>query len=378
MQKPTAERKRPIQLAAATLCTLLLGGPAGAEPSTATTAAAPSHHVPGGFRNPYPVDEQERGFFAYWRMRLFGEPFADQAAEAHLVPRRSVDPATLVEPAEAPRATWIGHATFLVEYGETRLLTDPHFSERASPFSFAGPRRLVPLPITLEDLPPVDYVVISHSHYDQLDEATVRALGDGPIWLVPLGLERLLTKWGVDPERVVELDWWERHDAGGAAFTATPAHHWSARSLFDRNETLWSSWRVEIGDFRLWFGGDTAYNPVQFKEIGERLGPVDLALIPIGAYAPRWFMRNAHVTPEEALQIHRDIGSLRSIGMHWGTFQLTAEPILEPAERLRAAVAAAGPGVAPFDTLAIGETLVLAPRRPVLQDGRFRATAPTP
>ena len=323
------------------------------------TPALPAHRTPEGFRNPYPVDDRKRTFFSYWRMRLFEERFADHEAEAHRMPRQQVDLSLIQSPANAPRITWIGHATFLVQHQGINLLTDPHFSERASPFSFAGPRRLVPLPLSLEQLPRIDYVLISHNHYDQLDRASVQALGDQPRWLVPLGLRQTLADWGIDPERVTELDWWQRQDAPGVSFTATPAHHWSARSLFDRNETLWSSWMVEMEGFGLWFAGDTAYNPVQFKEIGERFPGIDLALIPIGAYAPRWFMQDAHVSPEEALQIHRDIGSRRAYGMHWGTFQLTAEPMFEPAERLRAAMAGAGPDTPPFETLAIGETVTL-------------------
>ena len=336
-----------------TACALQGGAGAGGEP------ALPAHHTPEGFRNPYPVDDRKRSFFSYWRMRLFEERFADHEAVAHRMPAHTVDPSSIDGPADAPRLTWIGHATFLIQHRGTNLLTDPHFSDRASPFSFAGPRRLVPLPLALEQLPPIHYVVISHNHYDQLDRKSVQALGSRPRWLVPLGLRQTLVEWGVDPERITELDWWQRHDEPGLSFTSTPAHHWSARTLFDRNETLWSSWMVEMEGFRFWFAGDTAYNPVQFREIGAHFPAIDLALIPIGGYAPRWFMQEAHVSPEEALQIHRDLGARRSYGMHWGTFQLTAEPMFEPAERLQAAVADAPAGTPPFETLAIGETVTL-------------------
>ena len=327
----------------------------GAAPEEVATARPP-HHAEDGFRNPYPVDQRKRNFFYYWYMRLFLEDYPDYEEVAHLVPRVALDARQLGQPADLPRITWIGHATFLVQYHGVNLLTDPHFSERASPFSFTGPRRLVPLPVQLEQLPAIDFVLISHNHYDQLDEQTVKALGDGPIWLVPLKLKALLVDWGVDASRVIELDWWQQTAQAGIRFTATPAHHWSARGLFDRNQTLWSSWMVQMDGFRFWFGGDTAYNPVQFKQIGERFPGVDMALIPVGAYSPRWFMQNAHITPEEALRIHREIGSRQSFAMHWGTFQLTSEPMLEPPQRLARALQAAGAEVAPFEALAIGET----------------------
>ena len=315
----------------------------------------PPHHTEDGFRNPYPVDRRRRNFFYYWYMRLFVEDFPDYEQVAHLVPRKALDAGRLSQPADQPRVAWIGHATFLVQYRGVNLLTDPHFSERASPFSFTGPKRLVPLPLGLEQLPAIDYVVISHNHYDQLDEQTVRALGDGPHWLVPLKLKALLMDWGVEASRITELDWWQQTAQDGIRFTATPAHHWSARGLFDRNRTLWSSWMVEMDGFRFWFGGDTAYNPVHFKQIGERFPGVDMALIPIGAYSPRWFMQNAHVTPEEAVRIHQEIASRQSFGMHWGTFQLTSEPMLEPPQRLAEALQAADRDIAPFEVLAIGE-----------------------
>ena len=320
----------------------------------------PPHHTQNGFRNPYPVDDLERSFFSYWNMRLFKEDFPDHAETAHLMPRMELDSELLANPGPLPRVTWIGHATFLVQYRGTNILTDPHFSDRASPLSFTGPQRLVPLPIRIEQLPPIDYVVISHNHYDQLDEESVKALGTAPKWLVPLKLKATLVDWGIDTARVVELDWWEQFSEAGLQIAATPAHHWSARGLYDRNETLWSSWMVTMNGFRFWFAGDTAYNPIHFKEIGTRFPAIDMALIPIGAYAPRWFMKNSHVTPEEAVIIHREIASRRSFGMHWGTFQLTSEPMLEPPERLALAMDEVSADVAPFETMAIGETIQLS------------------
>lgn len=336
---------------------LLLGAcaiPDGAAPGK-SAINGPLHHSEDGFRNPYPVDQRRRSFFYYWYMRLFMEDFPNYEEVAHLVPRKTLDTGRLSLPTDIPRVVWIGHATFLVQYRDMNLLTDPHFSERASPYSFTGPKRLVPLPLRLDQLPAIDFVLISHNHYDQLDEETVRALGNGPHWLVPLKLKALLMEWGVKDSQITELDWWQQTSQDAITFTATPAHHWSARGLFDRNRTLWSSWMVEMHGFRFWFGGDTAYNPVHFKQIGERFGGIDMALIPIGAYSPRWFMQNSHVTPEEAVRIHQEIASRHSLGMHWGTFQLTSEPMLEPPQRLAEALQDAPPGTAPFELLAIGE-----------------------
>ena len=323
---------------------------------------SPSHHTEEGFKNPYPIDEIKRSFWLYWRMRLFDEDFPDYSEVAHQVPVVELKPGDLEQPTPQPRLTWIGHATFLFQYQGIILLTDPHMSRRASPLSFTGPKRLVPLPIDATELPPIDYVVISHSHYDHLDETTVKALGDRPMWLVPLGVKAIIVDWGIDPNRVVELDWWQSQQFDAVRFTTTPAHHFSARSLFDRNQTLWASWMVEMDGFSLWFSGDTAYNSIHFKQIGERFPDIDLALIPIGAYGPRWFMKASHVNPEEAVMIHQEIGATQSIGMHWGTFQLTSEPMLEPPKRLVAAVKAAGKDI-DFDVMAIGQVREIPARR---------------
>lgn len=331
-----------------------------------TISMRPAHHTDTGFQNPHPIDTLQHGFWAFWRMRLFGEPFPDYRLVAAQVPVVALEPQRLVLPAGSPRLTWIGHASFLLQYRGLNLLTDPHLSARASPLSFAGPERLVALPISVAELPPIDYVVISHSHYDHLDRSTVDALGDRPLWLVPLGVKAILVGWGIDPTRVIERDWWQSYQQDGIRFTATPAHHFSARTLWDRNQTLWASWMVELEGFNLWFAGDTAYEPRLFQQIKAQFPNIDLALIPIGAYGPRWFMREHHVNPEEALLIHQQLGAQRSIGMHWGTFQLTSEPMLEPPLRLTAAVDAAGPGLAPFDTMAIGEVRELpTPFRPL-------------
>ena len=180
------------------------------------------------------------------------------------------------------------------------------------------------------------------------------------MYFVPLGIKRWLVEKGVDAARVVEMDWWEQDtitvNGVDVTLTATPAQHFSGRSLFNRNQTLWASWSLEWPDFHVWFGGDTGYNDVQFKEIGERLGPFDLGIIPIGAYKPRWFMQTVHVDPAEAVQIHRDIGAKQSMGMHWGAFVLSGEGVLTPPVELAEARAALAMPKAEFDVFAVGET----------------------
>ncbi len=318
----------------------------------------PAHHSEDGFENPY-LEKSSRGFLKYLKMRFFGKvEFSDYEANAHKVPTQAADLEQIANPGPELQITWIGHATMLIQYRGVNILTDPIFSERASPVSFAGPKRHNPPVLAIEELPDIDYVVISHNHYDHLDKKTVRALGSGPLWLVPLGLEKWFDDVGIARERVMELDWWESRDfsRGPVTITATPAQHWSARTLWDRNETLWASWMIEIDDRLIWYSGDTGYNRYQFKEIGKKFPPPDLALISIGAYEPRWFMKGVHINPEEAVVIHEEIESRYSIGIQWGTFRLTAEPIDEPPIKLREALAEKGIPQAEFETMKIGET----------------------
>ena len=239
--------------------------------------------------------------------------------------------------------TWIGHATFLLQVGGVNILTDPHLTARASPSRLLGPKRWVPPALTLNQLPHIDLVVLSHNHYDHLDTETVRHLyrqpGGAPQFYVPLGLARWFASHGIPAVR--EHDWWQIGHHGELRLTFTPAQHWSARTVWDRNQTLWGGWRLDHPRLSFFFAGDTGYSQ-DFKDIRARLGPVDLAALPIGAYAPRWFMRASHVDPAEAVQIHLDLEARQSIAMHWGTFVLTDEPLDEPPHRLRAALRAQG------------------------------------
>jgi len=313
----------------------------------------PEHHTVSGFRNLF-IENNAKGFGDMWNWKVKGDGPRGTEADRRSVPRVQVDQAALSSPGEAPQVTWIGHATVLFQMGGKTVITDPVFSDRCSPLSFAGPKRYQPPALQIEELPAVDFAVISHNHYDHLDKASVQALGDKVHWLVPLGLKAWFVDLGI--KRVTELDWWQEVTIGTARFVATPTQHWSARGVADRFETLWASWLVEIDGVRFWFGGDTGYNPVQFKEIGKRFAPIDLAAIPIGAYEPRWFMKDMHVNPEEALMIHQDIGSRWSFGIHWGTFQLTDEAPLDPRNDLLKFRNQKGLSEDEFTTLAIGET----------------------
>ncbi len=233
--------------------------------------------------------------------------------------------------ADACTATWIGHSTVLLQIGGLNVLTDPVFRPRASPVQWAGPLRLMPPALPLERLPPLDVVTVSHNHYDHLDKGSVRRLARAhpeAQWIAPAGLGALLRRWGA--LRVSELAWWDATTAQALRITATPARHFSARWFGDRNRSLWCGYAFQLGDFRAWFAGDTAYHP-EFGAIGSRCGPFDLVMIPIGAYEPRWFMERVHVTPEEAVRIYQDIGGAPlMLAIHWGTFRLTDEPLEDP------------------------------------------------
>lgn len=325
--------------------------------ATPTDGKRPAHHTETGFKNPH-IGPIGKGAFEFVRMKYFGdEPFADQEKEAHLVEVTGPDLDLIASPKQRPVVTWIGHSTFLIQYQGINILTDPVFSDRVSPISFAGPKRLVELPLPIEALPEIHFIVISHNHYDHLDVGSIEAFASQSDFIVPLKLGEWFADLGVAADKIHEFDWWDQQTFGDLMLTATPSQHWSARSPFDRNRTLWTAWHVAIGDFSFWFAGDTGYNDIQFKEVGQRFSKIDLGLIPIGAYAPRWFMGPQHVNPEEAVRIHQDIGARMSLGMHWGTFQLTAENIMQPKERLALALAESNIDSQEFRTLAIGQTL---------------------
>jgi N-acyl-phosphatidylethanolamine-hydrolysing phospholipase D len=231
-----------------------------------------------------------------------------------------------------PSLTWIGHASFLVRLDGAAFLTDPMFSERASPVSFAGPRRAVPPGIALEALPKVDFALLSHNHYDHADEDSVRRLAArGVRFIVPLGLGEWVRAAG---GQTIELNWWQSVQVAGLTVHCVPARHFSGRSLSDKDRSLWAGWVVSGPSRRFYHTGDTAYAP-DFGAIRERLGPVDLAAVPIGAYAPAAIMRAVHTTPEEGLRIGLDVAARHIVAMHFGTFDLADEPLDEPPRRFR-------------------------------------------
>lgn len=282
-------------------------------------------------------------------------PFLLRRARVSLFPRPGAaervdfDAAAL---AGDPGATWIGHATVLVRLGGVAFITDPVFSKRASPLRFAGPPRLVAPGVPLEALPPLDFALLSHDHYDHTDLPSVRALAArGVPFVVPRGLGALVRRAGA---RAIELGWWDSAEVNGARVHCVPARHFSGRGLFDRNRRLWAGFVVERDARRFYHAGDTGSFD-GFAEIGRRFGPLDLAALPIGAYEPRAMMRHVHVTPEEAVQAGLAVGARATLGMHWGTFDLTDEPLDEPPRRFLAE--ASRLGLTRAFVLRVGETM---------------------
>jgi len=252
-----------------------------------------------------------------------------------------------------PGLTWIGHASFLVRMDGVSFLTDPMFSARASPLAFAGPPRLVPPGLALDALPKVDFALVSHDHYDHLDLPSVRALAArGVRFVVPSGIGELVRRVGGE---ATELRWWDRTEVGGVTVHCVPAHHFSGRTLFDRNRRLWAGFVVEGPTRRFYHAGDTG-DFDGFSEIGRRLGPIDLAAVPVGAYLPRAMMAPVHVDPEEAVKAALAVRATRMAAMHWGTFDLADEPLDEPPRRFQAEAQKHGLGADRAWVMKVGET----------------------
>ena len=261
-------------------------------------------------------------------------------------------------------AVWIGHATYLLNSGGITILTDPVFSNRASPVRFAGPKRLIPPAMSLKELPRIDLITVSHNHYDHLDILSLKKLHDlnpSTIFLVPKGDKKLFIRKGI--KNVEEFLWWEDIDIKGTKFTFTPVQHWSARGIRDRNKSLWEGWFIKSSERSLYHAGDTGYSQ-DFNVTRKKLGSPDMAMIPIGAYDPQWFMSYSHVNPEEAVQISQDLGSRQSLAMHWGTFLLTDEEVLEPSVLLRKALEDKNLDKEYFMTLKPGEIFNLSQQGP--------------
>jgi N-acyl-phosphatidylethanolamine-hydrolysing phospholipase D len=314
-----------------------------------------THHGERWFRNNYNTDRHGIAEFMRWMRDKRGLWPAPKR-----FPVEHPDHGWLAANRQDSTLTWIGHVTFLFQHRGLNVLTDPVFSERASPLSFAGPKRYTPPALHVDHLPPIDLVLLSHNHYDHLDRDAVRRIAqcnDGRTrWLVPLNVADWFRREGID--NVVELDWW--HDAAPLDTRSdvhawfVPAQHFSGRGVNDRNASLWGGWVLEVDGFRLYFAGDTGYGP-DFADIGSVFGGFDLSLIPIGAYEPQWFMKAVHVNPEDAVRIHRDVQSRASIGMHWGTFILTDEPVDEPPHRLARALVDQGVDPHAFTVMRHGE-----------------------
>lgn len=287
----------------------------------------------------------------------FAGSHVSHAQQSVHFPKAENNPAWLKANRSEPSLTWIGHDTFLLQVEGKNILLDPHFSKRASPVQFAGPARLAPLGLTMEQLPAIDIVLISHNHYDHLDLYSVKRLArehaNSIHFFVPLGLKAWFAKQGI--HQVIELDWWDSVKHQGFQIHATPVQHFSSRTATDRNKTLWAGWVMKSETFSFYFAGDTGYSQ-DFKETGERLGPFDLAALPIGAYDPQWFMAPMHVCPEDALRIFQDINTRYAVAMHWGTFRLTNEPMDEPPKRLAAALKSSDIEPERFFVMQHGET----------------------
>jgi N-acyl-phosphatidylethanolamine-hydrolysing phospholipase D len=322
---------------------------------------APKHHVAGGFRN-LPGSAPRSAKFSDWAgffFRRVSSAFADPPTvpDGHVL-----DPVAARAGFQslngADGITWLGHAGFLVRLDGMTILTDPFLSERASPFSFMGPKRFAGPALKVDDLPQVDILVVSHNHYDHLDAPTVEAMAgkDNIQVVVPLGLGAFFRKRGF--KRIHELDWFGAVEIGGLTITALPSVHFSRRTPFNENKVLWSAFAFKSSKHKIFFAGDTGYGTV-FKDLGARFGPFDVGLLPIGAYEPQIIMRAVHTTPEEAVRMGRDLNIETLVAMHWGTITLTEELPLEPPGRFLKAGRLSGYDDKRLWLLKIGETRVL-------------------
>jgi L-ascorbate metabolism protein UlaG (beta-lactamase superfamily) len=303
-------------------------------------ARANPQYRDGRFVNLEPEAPSTTSLVEYAVRQFTGDEVREPPAPIPIVPvdRKLLEAAP---PSAGLRAFWIGHASTYVEIDGLRILLDPVFAKRASPLP-VGPRRFHPTPVGLADLPRIDAVLISHDHYDHLDMDTVRHLAQrGSRFFVPLGIGAHLERWGVAAAQIEEMEWWQERSLGGVRIVCTPTRHYSGRGLGNRSTTLWSSWSVVGPRHRFFYSGDTGYATL-FKDIGARFGPFDLAFIKIGAYGPSQGWLDIHMTPEQAVQVHRDVRARRMFPVHWSTFNLAYHAWDEPIRRTVAAAHAAG------------------------------------
>jgi N-acyl-phosphatidylethanolamine-hydrolysing phospholipase D len=385
---------KPVRWLLMAVCTsYLMGCAAYANPYY---NPAKPHHTPEGFKNNYIASATKGGaaFFRWQIERLRGGlpkppeiPTPQVNADLEFIKANAVKNVQLAKPVNPrdetpnslqdtmqPAITWVGHATMLVQASGLNVLTDPMFSQRASPVQFSGPKRAQPPGIALADLPRIDVVLVSHNHYDHLDLDSVKALaqqaGGAPLFIVPLGVKEWFSKLGITS--VKELDWWDSVVEKGVEFNLTPVQHWTARSLGDRSQTLWGGWAVLGTDFHWYYSGDTGYSK-DFADTQQRFasrqtaalgGGFDIALIAVGAYEPRWFMQDQHLDPAQAVQVHKDLKAKRSVGVHWGTFELTDESLDQPPKDLAIARKELSVLDDEFFLLSIGQTRKLPVRYP--------------
>ena len=318
-------------------------------PMTVFGYSKSDHYDGKKFFNPQGDDLKSFLDVVKWKMTANVVPFPSH------IPNKNY-PFKPLTPTEKVSATFINHATYLIQFPGVTVLTDPVYSDRVSPFLFAGPKRVRAPGLLFEDLPAIDVVVISHNHYDHLDIETIKKLDAKfhPLFLVPLGDEKHLEKEGV--QNVKAMDWWEEVRVKDVRFIFAPAQHWSARHLWDKNECLWGSFMMDSGAAKVYHAGDTGYGP-HFRDIKSRLGAPELALLPIGAYKPRWFMKHYHMDPEDAVKAHLDLGAAKSVAMHFGTFQLSDEGVEEPERDLKVALEALKIPTGQFQVLDQGEAL---------------------
>lgn len=323
--------KRPFVAGILSTLFLLSGGwwLLGSTASRSTRMERSPQWLNGRFHNPQPLWNNFTGALA-----------SILKPNPHGVPREAppvLAPRLDAEPGSGLRATWLGHSTVLLEIDGTRVLTDPVWGDRASPLSWAGPKRFFPPPMPLENLPVPQAVVISHDHYDHLDRSTILRMRDWDTrFLVPLGVGARLQGWGIPADRITELDWWEGVQVGTLTITCTPARHASGRGLFDKDRTLWAGFVFQGNAHRVYFSGDTGLFP-GLADIGSRLGPFDLTLIETGAYGQAW--PDWHLGPEQAVQAHRLVRGDTLLPIHWGTFKLAPHGWTEPVERVLEAAA---------------------------------------
>jgi N-acyl-phosphatidylethanolamine-hydrolysing phospholipase D len=303
-----------------------------------------SHRENGKFFNPWRRDPKTFWDIVNWQ--LFSPNPYDKNRQPD-IPTVENDGAYLKEKADRASVTWVGHATFVVHDGDDVFLTDPHFTNRA-----LLPRRIVPPGLPIEAIPEDAFAVVSHNHYDHLDKGSIQKLPNTVSWFVPLGVADWVR--GLGPRNVVELDWWQSAQYGRWKITCLPSQHWSNRLGQPANSTLWCSWLIESKDRKYFFAGDTGYFP-GFAEFGRRFGPIDIAMLPIGAYEPRWVMSYQHLDPSEAYQAFKDLGARYFLPMHWGTFDLTDEPMDLPPKELKQKIQERGGDLSRVHVFAIGE-----------------------